>query len=426
MPKTRTGANTIQERDDISKNPENTNMAAEAEPTLKDIFDMVKCTNSTVTSMEIRLKRLEEEGNPEIKKISTQLTDLTTNVTAYTDQIATLEATVTTQKQEIINLSSKVSELEKLKRIHNLIVEGIPETPNEDVRYKIDQLFEDLDLDFGTDCCDFIYRMGQRKQTTGRPRPIFIAFPYIRLKSKVLRNAYKLKNNPERKFTYLSEDITPEQQSKRRDLRCLHAYAKSMGVDSKLRSDTIIVDGISFSHADIGRLPHEITLENAKVIEVEDGYAFQGEHAFLSSLFEIEIEYKDRKHRSAEHAFHHTRADDNGQHDLAEQIRNAKTSREAMTIGRRIKTNDEYKATEPVLLQDIHLAKYTQHPELRAKLIKLKGNLYEATHHPVYGAGFSLAQRQHINKANVKGGNKLGLSLENIRSRLAEEDNKIK
>ena len=257
MPKTRTGEKTTPETSDKSENLDITNMAAENEPTLKAIFDIVKSTNNTVTSMEIRLKRLEEEGNPEIKKISTQISEQTTNITVYTDQIASLEATVTTQKQEIIELSSKVSELEKLRRVHNLIVEGIPETTNEDVRYKIDQLFEDLDLDFGTDCCDFIYKMGQG-----------------------------------------------------------------------------IVDGVSFSHADIGRLPHEISLENAKVIEVEDGHAFQSEHAFLSSLYEIEIEYKDRKHRSAEHTFHHSRADENGQPDLAEQIRNAKTSREAMIIGR--------------------------------------------------------------------------------------------
>ena len=112
----------------------------------------------------------------------------------------------------------------------------------------------------------------------------------------------------------------------------------------------------------------------------------------------MEITYKDRKHRSMEHAFHHCRADDNDQPDLAEQIRKAKTSREAMSIGKRIKTSEEYKTGEPVLLQDIHLAKNQQHPNLRAKLTNLKGNLYEATHHPIYGAGFSLAQRRHINK----------------------------
>ena len=93
-----------------------------------------------------------------------------------------------------------------------------------------------------------------------------------------------------------------------------------------------------------------------------------------------------------------------------------------MQNGKKIKTNDEYKLAEPKLLQDIHMAKYEQHPELRAKLIRLKGNLYEATKHPVYGAGFSLSQKDQICKANVHGGNKLGLSLEKIRQRLTDLD----
>ena len=424
MPRTRTGAKSITENLENIQPSADINMAADDQPTLKAIFDMVKTTNNTVTTMEQRLKRLEEEGNPEINRISNQLTELTTSVNTYTDQITKLEATVNTQQRTINDLTDKVQDLEQRNRIHNLIVEGVPETTNEDVRNKIDLLFEDLGLDFGTDCCDFIYRMGQRKQTTGRPRPIFVVFPYIRLKNQVLRNAYKLKNNPDRKYTYLADDITPEQQSKRRDLRCLHAYAKSMGLDTKLRSDTILVDGKRYTHDDIDKLPHEITLENAKVVEVEDGYAFQGEHAFLSSLFEVEITFNERKQRSAEQAFQFTRADENNQPEIAEQILKAKTSREAMIIGKKTKTSEEYKATEPALLQKIHLAKYQQNPILREKLKNLKGNLYEATLHPVYGAGYSLAQRHLINKARVKGGNKLGLSLEVIRSKIIEEDKK--
>ena len=275
MPTTLTGAKSITDITDILQPNANTNMVADQEPTLKAIFDMVKNTNLTVTTMETRLKRLEEEGNPEINRLSTQMTELTTSVNAYTDQITKLEATITDQKQTIHKLTDKVQELERQNRIHNLIVEGIPESLNEDVRNKIDLLFEDLGLDFGTACCDYIYRMGQRKQTTGRPRPIFVAFPYMRLKNQVLRNAYKLKDNQGRKFTYLSEDITPEQQTKRRDLRCLHTYAKSAGLDSKLRSDSIIVDCKRYTHDDIDKLPDEITLENAKVVQVANGYAFQ-------------------------------------------------------------------------------------------------------------------------------------------------------
>ena len=51
-----------------------------------------------------------------------------------------------------------------------------------------------------TNWCDVIYRKGPKpKQTTGRPRPIFVSFSYLRLKHMVLPNAYKLKDVPERK-----------------------------------------------------------------------------------------------------------------------------------------------------------------------------------------------------------------------------------
>ena len=250
-----------------------------------------------------------------------------------------------------------------------------------------------------------------------------MSFPYLRLKHKVIRNAYKLKEKEERKFTYLTDDLTQDQQLKRRDLRCLNAYARSMNLDSKFRGDAIIVDGIRYTHEDINKLPHEISLENAKIVEVQDGYAFQSEHAFLSSLYHCEFSFNDQKYHSSEQALHHVRADDNNQLELASKILETKTSREAMDLGKKVKTSDEYKQTEPTLLMNIHRARFTQNPELRQKLVNLKGNLYEATYHPVYGAGYSLAQRHLINKANTRGGNKLGLALEIIRNKFIEDDN---
>ena len=69
-----------------------------------------------------------------------------------------------------------------------------------------------------------------------------------------------------------------------------------MGFDSKLRADTIVIHGSRYTYDDIGKLPHNISLENAKVIEVQDGHASQSKHASLSSLNEIEIEFNIRKH----------------------------------------------------------------------------------------------------------------------------------
>ena len=123
-----------------------------------------------------------------------------------------------------------------------------------------------------------------------------------------------------------------------------------------------------------------------------DGHAFRNEHAYFFSLFKFDITYKDRNYHSPEQAIHHVRADENNQPVLASQILVAKTSRHAMHSGKKVKTSEVYRQTEPNLLQNIHKAKFDQHPNLRAKLIKLKSNMYEATHHPLYGAGYSLAQ----------------------------------
>ena len=126
--------------------------------------------------------------------------------------------------------------------------------------------------------------MGPNKQTATRPRPILVIFPYLRMKSCVFRNAYKLKTIESRKNTYLSDDMSPEQQSQRRDLRCLHALARSKGIDSKLRGDTIVIENVSYNHGEIGCLPHDLTLENAKIVKVQDGYAFQSHHSLPLQL----------------------------------------------------------------------------------------------------------------------------------------------
>ena len=52
MSQTRAGKNKIPDKNTPSQADINTNMAADSEPTLKAIIDMVKNTNGTVTMME--------------------------------------------------------------------------------------------------------------------------------------------------------------------------------------------------------------------------------------------------------------------------------------------------------------------------------------------------------------------------------------
>ena len=136
----------------------------------------------------------------------------------------------------------------------------------------------------------------------------------------------------------LAADTSVEQQERKRDLRCLHTYAKSMEIDS------IIVYGTRYSYDNIGKLPHDLTLENAKIVEVQVVMLSKAiMHTYLSGLYEREITFRDSKHKSAEHTFHFTRADGNKQPELASSILEAKTLYNAMKLGKRVKMSEEYK-----------------------------------------------------------------------------------
>ena len=48
------------------------------------------------------------------------------------------------------------------KHSHNVVIEGIKESNNEDLRSIIDNLFSDLELDYTVEWCDAIFRLGPK------------------------------------------------------------------------------------------------------------------------------------------------------------------------------------------------------------------------------------------------------------------------
>ena len=111
MPQTCTGAKTVSAKQETASNKKNIKMAPsdKKEPTLKDIFDMVKATNTIVAGMGLRMKTLEEEGKPQMKVLSDKIDDLTKGINNYTDHIDKLEKTVEAQdknKKTLVKLKN--------------------------------------------------------------------------------------------------------------------------------------------------------------------------------------------------------------------------------------------------------------------------------------------------------------------------------
>ena len=382
-------------------------------------------------SMNLLEKKIEGKIDEHIEKITeaqkksdVKLNWIEKNTTELSDRIVTLEKEVDSKSRRIDRLEKKIEEFEQTSRSHNVIIEGLQEENNENLRKKLDDLFEALELPYDSEWIDTAYRMGVKPDNPRRPRAVKVNFPFLRYRNQLFRNTYKLKRIQKYKKVYLVDDYSQEVQEQLKEIRAINAYAKSQNLDSKVKGTNLVIDEKTYSYKDTKNLPHELSIEAAKIIQVEDGVAFQSKHAFLSNRYPCKIRKDDKDFSSSEQIFHYTRAMENEQGGVAQLILQEHDPREIQKLGRRVKESQVWKTKEVPTMAAIQKLKFDQNPHLKDKLCRVKGHIYEATTHAVYGCGFTLAQGDQINKTSVDAGtaeNKLGIELEKLRDSYTQD-----
>ena len=71
---------------------------------------------------------------------------------------------------------------------------------------------------------------------------------------------YSIKNNPACEAIWINEALDEIQRTERAELRGLAASAKEEGLESRVVSDTHIVQGIKYHHTSLNKLPPNLTL----------------------------------------------------------------------------------------------------------------------------------------------------------------------
>ena len=201
-----------------------------------------------------------------------------------------------------------------------------------------------------------------------RPRAVKISFPFLRYRALLFKNTYKLRNSQKFSRVYLVDDYSPEVQENVKELRAISAFARSKGIDSRIRGTTIIVDSKAYAHKEMKDLPYNLSIGNAKVFEVEDGTAFQGKHAYLSNHFPCTIKYQDKVFNSSEQEYQYTLAIENNEGDVARRIYAEKDLKEITKLSKLIKDSPEWKKKEVPTMACIIKRKFNQNPVLKAKL----------------------------------------------------------
>ena len=155
----------------------------------------------------------------------------------------------------------RLRQIDEGRKRKNIIIEGVPERAGETPR----KVALDLMVDIGAATAgerigiDSAYRIGRYRADAKKSRNIMIRFKDMETKIKLFQQVAKMKNIIRWKDVYVSDDLTPEQQDERKDLRCLTAIARQQGMPAKLKGNKIEIGEKSFLYKDIDRLPQEST-----------------------------------------------------------------------------------------------------------------------------------------------------------------------
>lgn len=141
-------------------------------------------------------------------------------------------------RSENEELKEKIRNLEKHKRLNNLILYGIKETETSTVHLIeiIKEKFkEDLNITLEDRDVNKINRIGKNNKESGRERPILLTFVNLWKKNEVMTNKKKFKN------VYVSEDYPKEILDTRKKLLPKLAEERKKGNYAYINYDKLVI-----------------------------------------------------------------------------------------------------------------------------------------------------------------------------------------
>ena len=382
-----------------------------------------------ITSIFSKLDNLTKEANDRAAATDSILQTISSKFDKFTEGISAIKVDVTQLKHEVITekrgnrrQDAKMSELEmKLEfmerdaRRSNIILEGVSENKDQSLIGILQELLADLQVNIDTSCCDKIFRRGKRPvakdNVTSPPRPIVVVFLRLSYKVQVFKSLRNLAGIDRWKNVYLNDDFTPMQKSQNNELRSISALAKRKGMDSKVRGNTLFLDGRRYGYRDVNNLPKGLSITAAKTILLDGdrGIGFQSKYSVFSNMSECALTYDGFDFNSAEEVYQYRRAKECGSREDVQDVLVAEDAQRAKSVGSGIKETASWHRTKVQVMKEVLELKIKSDSGLKDKL-KESGDkdLYELTHDKFWGCGFPPSKSDQVRQKGNPGANKLG------------------
>lgn len=354
-------------------------------------------------------------------EIKESLSGLVSRVSDTEEKVKDLTAAVNVYKQENTYLKRRVSQLEEkairqeaYDRRDNLILDGIPFRPREDIIAKVREVFR-----VNLKCADADNFKITRAHRLANKRKIIVRFHFFGDRETV----WGLRRNLQGSNIWLEEDFPTEWRNRRQVLLPIYRAAlKGTNTKASMVQDRLIINSQTFTVNNLATLPSSLLQYNTSLHSTDEDVYFFSKSSPLSNFFPSRILDSAAVFNCAEQAYTVEKASVNGDHEAADDIRmmtdpadmfrRAKLIKEEpskWTEGRRLKT-----------MENVLRLKYTQNPHLRDVLLSTgTRRIWEASASDAFfGAGLNISKIKKTLVSEIPGKNHLGQILVRIRAGL--------
>ena len=192
-----------------------------------------------------------------------KIKEIQEKMTVNTKAISQIETKINLNERLIFELERKFADVHTNKEVNHksILIQGIPEDKNENLKVLVHQILFDTNVSVPWAETDQIYRDGYYNKR--RTRPIVVTFLRKSTRDEVYRARLNIKKNPRCKDVWINYLISDDQKLQRSELKAIYELATLKGYTARYHLDTIVVNGITYDHAMISKLPQDLTLELA-------------------------------------------------------------------------------------------------------------------------------------------------------------------
>ena len=372
---------------------------------------------ATDLKLTTETEKLVEELKGSIEHSDIDISTIKSEVKLTERKVNFLEKEVRGQKQTINlltranhELQKKVEEQENYSRRENIIVEGIAERPNEKIHETVNYIYTKLKMRVPP--IQRAHRVGIFKK--GSCRPIIVRLVCFQDKIQMYRQARNLKGTR----IYIKDDFSKAILDKQEELRPYLIAARKEDRRARFVNDKIRFKGGLYGKEDIEKLGASLKKPGCKV----EGRItlFSGELCPLSNLYNVKLTVDNEIYQSNEHFYQSKKCEAFGKEELAAKVRKAKTGREAMFLGREVRSTLPWLRKEGIrLMRKGAMAKFSNQ-EMRNYLLNTTDIIAEGTNNVFWGIGLNFSSQEAFLVEHWEGSNTMGTILMEIRDEIRD------